>query len=61
MSFVLTEPLKPGEPGGPWTEEEIDIVRDKVISYLTTVSNEDLGSWNELSVWEHLNVYIKFL
>ena len=44
MSFVLTEPLKPGEPGGPWTEEEIDIVRDKVISYLTTVSNEDLGS-----------------
>ena len=44
MSFVLTEPLKPGEPGGPWTEEEIDIVRNKVISYLTTVSNEDLGS-----------------
>ena len=23
-------PLAPGQPGGPWTSEEIDIVRDKV-------------------------------
>jgi hypothetical protein len=23
-------PLEPGQPGGPWTEEEINIVRDKV-------------------------------
>ena len=27
-------PLEPGQPGGPWTEEEIDIVRDKVNVYL---------------------------
>ena len=44
ISIVVSVPLEPGQPGGPWTEEEIDIVRDKVISYLTTVSNEDLGS-----------------
>ena len=23
-------PLAPGQPGGPWSSEEIDIVRDKV-------------------------------
>ena len=30
ITLAIAEPLKPGQPGGPWTEEEIDIVRDKV-------------------------------
>ena len=30
FSFVVSVPLEPGQPGGPWTEEEIDIVRAKV-------------------------------
>merc|ERR1712141_519324 len=30
FSIILSVPLEPGQPGGPWTEEEIDIVRDKV-------------------------------
>ena len=30
VSFVHSAPLEPGQMGGPWTEEEIDIVRDKV-------------------------------
>ena len=25
-----SEPLLPGQPGGPWNTEEIDIVRQKV-------------------------------
>ena len=34
ISIVVSVPLQPGQPGGPWTEEEIDIVRDKVIFLL---------------------------
>ena len=30
VPFISSVPLKPGEPGGPWTEQEIGIVRDKV-------------------------------
>ena len=30
LSIVQSEPLAPGQPGGPWFEEEIDIVREKV-------------------------------
>ena len=30
ISFASTLPLEPGQPGGPWTSEEIEIVRDKV-------------------------------
>ena len=30
VPLISSVPLKPGEPGGPWTEEEIGIVRDKV-------------------------------
>ena len=30
-SVVIAVPLEPGQPGGPWTEDEIDIVRDKVL------------------------------
>ena len=30
ISSALTLPLEPGQPGGPWTSEEIEIVRDKV-------------------------------
>ena len=30
FSLVISVPLEPGQPGGPWTEEEIDIVRAKV-------------------------------
>ena len=30
LHFVGSEPLMPGQPGGPWTDEELDIVREKV-------------------------------
>ena len=30
FSQVISVPLEPGEPGGPWTEEEIDIVYDVI-------------------------------
>ena len=30
LTFVQSEPLMPGQPGGPWTDEEIEIVREKV-------------------------------
>ena len=30
ISTVLSVRLEPGQPGGPWTEEEISIVREKV-------------------------------
>jgi hypothetical protein len=30
VSLVISVPLEPGQPGGPWTEEEIDTVRAKV-------------------------------
>jgi len=31
ISHVISVPLEPGQPGGPWTSEEIDIVRGKVM------------------------------
>ena len=34
ISLASTLPLEPGQPGGPWTSEEIDIVRDKVSNKL---------------------------
>ena len=34
ISIVISVPLEPGQPGGQWTEDEIDIVRDKVIFLL---------------------------
>ena len=33
FSIGLSVPLKKGEAGKAWTEEEIDIVRDKVVIY----------------------------
>ena len=30
ISTVVSDRLEPGQPGGPWTEEEISIVREKV-------------------------------
>ena len=30
LHFVGSEPLMAGQPGGPWTDEELDIVREKV-------------------------------
>ena len=30
FSLAISVPLEPGQAGGPWTEEEIDIVRAKV-------------------------------
>ena len=29
-NVAIGVPLEPGQPGQPWTAEEIDIVRDKV-------------------------------
>ena len=34
LSFVQSGPLAPGQPGGPWFDDEIDIVREKVNVYL---------------------------
>ena len=31
VSIVISAPLESGQPGGPWTEQEIDIVRAKVL------------------------------
>ena len=31
FSLAISVPLEPGQAGGPWTKEEIDIVRAKVI------------------------------
>jgi len=36
---TLAVPLKPGQPGGPWTAEELDIVRDKVIKMMECQRN----------------------
>ena len=30
INLARSVPLEPGQPGGPWTEAEIDIVREKV-------------------------------
>ena len=30
IPFGSSVPLEPGQPGGPWSSEEIDIVREKV-------------------------------
>ena len=30
VPYGYSTPLEPGQEGGPWTEEEIDIVREKV-------------------------------
>ena len=30
LCFVESEPLNPGQPGGAWTDEELEIVREKV-------------------------------
>ena len=30
IPLISSVPLKPGESDGPWTAEEIEIVRDKV-------------------------------
>ena len=32
VPFGTSTPLEPGQKGGPWTEEEIDIVREKVFT-----------------------------
>ena len=29
VPYGYSTPLEPGQEGGPWTEEEIDIVREK--------------------------------
>ena len=33
ICLVISVPLEPGQQGGPWTSEEIDIVREKVHEY----------------------------
>ena len=36
FSSAISVPLEPGQPGGPWTEQEIDIVRAKVfVNFIT--------------------------
>ena len=38
LKLVATAPYEPGQPGGEWTAEEIDIVRGKVIPYFSILS-----------------------
>ena len=30
LPFFLAAPLQPGQPGAPWTEEEVEVAREKV-------------------------------
>ena len=30
LPFLLAAPLQPGQPGAPWTEEEVEVTREKV-------------------------------
>ena len=38
LKLVVSAPYEPGQPGGEWTAEEIDIVRGKVIPYFSIFS-----------------------
>ena len=38
LKLVVSVPYEPGQPGGEWTAEEIDIVRGKVIPYFGILS-----------------------
>ena len=40
VSLVSSAPLESGQPGGPWTEQEIDIVRAKVLMHYLTSSSD---------------------
>ena len=40
VSLVISAPLESGQPGGPWTEQEIDIVRAKVLMHYLTSSSD---------------------
>ena len=39
VSLVISAPLESGQPGGPWTEQEIDIVRAKVLMHYLQIGN----------------------
>ena len=30
LPLMLAAPLQPGQPGAPWTEEEVEVTREKV-------------------------------
>ena len=30
LGLLHAVPLKPGEPGGPWTDEEVRIVKERI-------------------------------
>ena len=60
ISLASTLPLEPGQPGGPWTSEEIDIVRDKV-SNKVRLRIFNLFDWIYFvtrSVFEHSNILV---
>ena len=38
LKLVVSAPYEPGQPGGEWTADEIDIVRGKVIPYFSILS-----------------------
>ena len=48
FSLAISVPLEPGQAGGPWTEEEIDIVRAKVIfkNYSSVYNRQKLKKTN---------------
>ena len=49
-SIGNSKPLLAGQPGGPWNTEEIDIVRQKVLQYLSlcAIITRDLYILNPL-------------
>ena len=30
LPLMMAAPLQPGQPGAPWTEEEVEVTREKV-------------------------------
>ena len=43
LNFVTSSPYVPGTPGGPWTDEEIAIVREKIIQVVDRASWQGQG------------------
>ena len=53
VSFSHGVPLKPGQPGGPWTEHEVEVTVEKVgfleISLVATFSLKILSRLGQFS------------
>merc|ERR1719250_51845 len=45
LATTLSVPLQPGQPGGAWSEEELDIVRDKVLKMMECQRDAAASCW----------------